>query len=453
MTLVGGMAYASVQRCRGSNASARTLMREAMAPVRAPGILVVPYLFLLPGTGLSCALLLAAPADTVDSAAHYIAGVFALLFCLASPYVLYLCIPSPRNATRSAACTPDRALVGMVGWRRRAYLLVFGDTVWVSSDAHRAFVERYGMVFDALRPAFRHFILGEIAYVLVISALSAWRPALGTPCNIRNGLLCLASGVLLAMHVLGPYISPVENVLAASIAAATFAAVLTMTLSIASEEPDSRWAFIAQCSLEFAGYAAITKAAWDLMRWVHEVLSSGVCSQTRDLAEESDDMQVVDELFDFDIQNASLGPALAGSSMALPLATGTPCSSSSPLPIDPGMAVSSVSLPRCAFPSGTSSGMLHGGEEGPTPPRRPVRVRPSPRGNALYAASSPSMGHTKRHLHSSFALDGEAKAGRGRQGQPHASRTDSPSPRARLSHREWNRAPSLQDGSMSRCLT
>ncbi|KAJ9467649.1 hypothetical protein DIPPA_07914 [Diplonema papillatum] len=254
---------------------------EALGHVQSPGVLFVPYLFLLQGTSLVAARLLFFPKSTGPI---MLAGAVVLAACVASPILVYQFVvrvipatvkyvPDPKVAGSStdfaywiqAGFAENGGVRAFSGWKRTAYLFVFGDSVAVTVG-ESWFAERWSHVCDPYRPNCAVFACLEAGQMIVISLLSGWRPSVGAKCNARNFILCAM--LLLyaaALVIIRPFNAALDNLLASAVAVVMFFSMLFMALGIAVEAPAEGVLFTAATDMLLATAAiAITKAVWDV---------------------------------------------------------------------------------------------------------------------------------------------------------------------------------------------
>ncbi|KAJ9467647.1 hypothetical protein DIPPA_07922 [Diplonema papillatum] len=259
---------------------------EALGSVQSPGVLFVPYLFLLQGTSLVAARLLFFPKST---GLAVFAGATVLAACVASPVLVYHFVvrqiparvkymPDPRvtlaydefagaiatsPAPQPLRHDPSKLLTG---WKYTVYRFVFGDAVAVSVDETSFFAERWSHVCDPYRPKCAVFGCLEAGQMIAISLLSAWRPSSTSECNARNLILCLMLLAYVAsLLFFWPFNANMDNLLASLVAFMMFASMLSMAFGIAVEaDPESILFSGAGYVLIATAFLAFIKAIWDV---------------------------------------------------------------------------------------------------------------------------------------------------------------------------------------------
>ena len=215
---------------------------RALGNCRTPGMIFIPFMFILPGTSLVAAKL-GLPPTFSDFAASY--ALFLLIACVLSPFVVWGLVC--RNLTKRATTLPDPALhVGSMdgekdvktytGFKRTLYLFAFGDRIWVSQGEDSYFVEQYGVVFESYKEGRTWWVIVECAIMVAIGVLSIWQPGSPGECNTRNGIFTAVFGLFfILLLVVRPYLSLFDAVMMGLIAGLMFVAVLLMTIGIGGE--------------------------------------------------------------------------------------------------------------------------------------------------------------------------------------------------------------------------
>ena len=243
---------------------------KALGGARAPGVVYLVHIFLLQGTSLVAAQVCFAPA-------RYDAGVIVLSWvllvaCVASPvavyYVVLRRVPLKSVVMQDPAIYGDPA-TGKPGKRQDSgwYKFFFGTAIWVSDTGY--FSEKYGAVFENLRGGCLWYVTAESLVILCLSLLSAFKPASLAACNIRNfTIVFLLLAFFVACLVKRPFISPMDNLIAAILSFLMAVAVLTMAVAIAAEAEKDMWLYIiAKWSLFLSAQLMIAKAVWDLFQY------------------------------------------------------------------------------------------------------------------------------------------------------------------------------------------
>ncbi|KAJ9453935.1 hypothetical protein DIPPA_31671 [Diplonema papillatum] len=263
---------------------------EAQGSVQSPGVLSLPYLFLLQGTSFVAAQLLFFPKST---AFCVLGGGTVLAACVASPILLYYYVvrqipvdvtyvPDPRVTIASTACATtngsessdeDEDIKKLTGWKRRVYLFVFGDTVAVSIVESSFYAERWSHICDSYRPKYAVFACLEAGHMIVISLLSAWRPSGSGECNARNFILCLVLfAFAAALLYYRPLKAPMDNLLASTVSVLVFVSMLCMSAGVAAEAAAENVLFSgAAYGLLVTAAIAFLKGIWDVGLYLYDL--------------------------------------------------------------------------------------------------------------------------------------------------------------------------------------
>ena len=261
---------------------------RSLGLARFPGVLYVPYLFLLQGTSL-------VSTQVVFDASRHSGGVvvFAavvLAACLASPAALYFFVL--RKVTLNAELFPDPAIYGNPGTDEKGpransllYKFAFGRDIWVSRDSY--FSERYGICFENLRPGCLWYIVAELLCVLLLSLLSGWKPTTKTACSTRNfSIAAMLTAFFLAAAIKRPFIAPMDNFVAIVMSCAMALAVIGMSIAIHAEMPkESHLYSVCLMFLLAAALLIMLKCIWDFVLYAMDVCIARR-SGARDLARE-----------------------------------------------------------------------------------------------------------------------------------------------------------------------
>ncbi|KAJ9444575.1 hypothetical protein DIPPA_35377 [Diplonema papillatum] len=220
----------------------------ALALMSSPGTLTIPFVLLLPGTGVA-GMFLTLHAENLFVKAL---GAAVCVLCVLTPLlthrlivrkipgkVLYVKDPflhpedsyAQEHLLASAEAEALFAAPAMRGWRRRLYIFVFGDLIALDRDEHAVFSRKYGAFCDKYRPGCANSRCWETANVVSISMLSAWQGASPMECTVRNGLMCL-SLLLLALYFAArtPFSAPSSTLLSFAAAATTILSVVLSTI-------------------------------------------------------------------------------------------------------------------------------------------------------------------------------------------------------------------------------
>eukprot|EP01062_Namystynia_karyoxenos_P029974 TRINITY_DN22444_c0_g1_i1.p1 TRINITY_DN22444_c0_g1~~TRINITY_DN22444_c0_g1_i1.p1 ORF type:complete len:1079 (+),score=196.95 TRINITY_DN22444_c0_g1_i1:71-3238(+) len=277
---------------------------EALGRARAPGLCYVPVNFLMPGEAL-CAAHLAFFSDQAplvagiigvvvicgSSAAPFllwsffsdqaplvagIIGVVVICGSSAAPFLLWSFFLKPARLKKLVYTVPDERLATegqLSGWRRRLYIFVFGDRVWVNSHkaAPRHFVQRYGVVFEGYRECMQQYACFEMALSVAVSLLASWKPQHpGGQCNTRNFLIVFSLAAFTAGVCLQrPFKALGDNALMGVNAMTVTTAVILIEISLAMEysqlDGPAHTLLMASCFL------LTFKAGYDLLLYALEM--------------------------------------------------------------------------------------------------------------------------------------------------------------------------------------
>ena len=273
---------------------------QALGNVRTPGMLFIPFMFVLPGTSLVSARL-ALPPDFSDGFGVY--GLFLMIGCLVSPLFVYFFVC--RNLSLGATTVPDPRLNDYTnmsntnlmeeptvpvkqytGAKRILYKIAFGERVWVSVGEDSYFVEQYGVVFESYKEGRTWWVIIEVSTIICVGLLSSWHPSSPQECNSRNGIFTALFGVFfLLLLFIRPYASMFDAVLMGAVAGLMFVAVLMMTIGIANEVPATSALYVmAGVLLLVTTILTFIKAAFDIVAYGTDIWvgrKSGAREMTR----------------------------------------------------------------------------------------------------------------------------------------------------------------------------
>eukprot|EP01063_Lacrimia_lanifica_P030787 TRINITY_DN4964_c0_g3_i1.p1 TRINITY_DN4964_c0_g3~~TRINITY_DN4964_c0_g3_i1.p1 ORF type:complete len:535 (+),score=140.97 TRINITY_DN4964_c0_g3_i1:215-1606(+) len=255
----------------------RASMAAALGMLKMPGILIIPAMFLWPGTALAGASMLFFPGKTGGWAAL---GAVVMITNVAALWVLYRVVI--RRVPVDARDEPDPRLFAdaadpgapapLAGWKRALYRLAFGDDIWVTQGTGY-FADMYGLVFDCYQPGCAWALLLEIAVTLCVAFLSAWKPRHGMPCNLRNSIITvLFSALFVVAAGVRPFNSLLDNVVMAVVQLMTAIAMAAMTAGIAWEADPASAAFaVAAFCLFWSAMVVMAKGVWDAVVYMVDV--------------------------------------------------------------------------------------------------------------------------------------------------------------------------------------
>ena len=219
---------------------------QAAGNVKCPGLTYIPFIFLFQGVSLAASSLAFFP-DRADALCGFVGWAY-FLACLSAPFLLYyyllrkavfkaVPVNDPRLVkSEKLVSNGEKSLPILKGWKRVAYTCAFGEKIWItdSDDRNNYFVERYGVVFESYRGGMQYFALAEMITMLGLSVFSAWKPGSDTACHVRNSLICLLLLLFfLAVLLLRPYMSALDNLVSALMAFMMMTAIMLVSLAIA----------------------------------------------------------------------------------------------------------------------------------------------------------------------------------------------------------------------------
>eukprot|EP01063_Lacrimia_lanifica_P041022 TRINITY_DN9470_c1_g2_i4.p1 TRINITY_DN9470_c1_g2~~TRINITY_DN9470_c1_g2_i4.p1 ORF type:complete len:440 (+),score=127.00 TRINITY_DN9470_c1_g2_i4:1579-2898(+) len=249
----------------------------ALAQTKVPGVLIVPLMFLWPGTALSGARLLFFPSVT---GGWMWLGALVMLCGPAGLGLIYWKVlrrvPELAEEVVDTRLYPDPAMAEapamLAGWKRVFYRFAFGDNIWVSKGAGY-FADKYGMMFDSFKAGCTWVLLLQIGVNLALAFLSAWKPPGGTTCTVRNAII---STIFVAYFFVvawtRPFNANLDNAVEILVAAMTATALVAMTVGIAFElPPGSASNSVAALCLYHSAVLVIAKGVWDVMVYIADV--------------------------------------------------------------------------------------------------------------------------------------------------------------------------------------
>eukprot|EP01064_Diplonema_japonicum_P036969 TRINITY_DN851_c1_g1_i4.p1 TRINITY_DN851_c1_g1~~TRINITY_DN851_c1_g1_i4.p1 ORF type:complete len:571 (+),score=123.71 TRINITY_DN851_c1_g1_i4:1623-3335(+) len=299
LTLLAGLA-ACLKFCKGL-----PTWGAALGAVKAPGLIFIPFLFLVQGTSLISARVAFFPGNGLGTFEVGLAWV-VLIICITSPGVLYAGV---LRRVHTEACMipdarlhPDDPLVkrlcatsgapkvnAYTGVTAVLYKLAFGDRIWVSSDAGSFFADMYGGAFDSFKPgAVVWFPCLEIMVMVILSMLAAWRPTKGMACDTRNIFICcLFAGFFFTIVIKRPYLSVFDNFVAVLLSFCMFLSVLLMTTGLWMHLDSESFPFLSSAYILLStAYVVFFKAVWDMVFYFIDIYI-GRRQSARTLARES----------------------------------------------------------------------------------------------------------------------------------------------------------------------
>eukprot|EP01065_Artemidia_motanka_P012955 TRINITY_DN17135_c0_g1_i1.p1 TRINITY_DN17135_c0_g1~~TRINITY_DN17135_c0_g1_i1.p1 ORF type:complete len:1217 (+),score=181.29 TRINITY_DN17135_c0_g1_i1:54-3704(+) len=245
--------------------------RVALANARFPSLGFLPYFFLTQGTALAASNCTFFPDRAPPAVAAL--GAATLTVVAAVPFYLWRTLLW-RNLR---AVTIDDPWLHPNGVRRRissalwrAYILLHGRKVWVSTRGH--YVERYGFVFEQYVMDRTWWLLPELYVMVALSVFAAWRTDVPAQCHARNVLVTLLLGAYFsAMVYFRPYTSPLEGMFQLALALANFVSVLLMStaLMIGSGRTSTAFLSIAAVFLLFSAMLQVLTFCVEMLGYIH----------------------------------------------------------------------------------------------------------------------------------------------------------------------------------------
>ena len=232
------------------------------------GIMVIPSLFLLPGTLLSSVHVVFT--GGIANPPQLLVGVLGTIVSLCLPLVLWERIL--KEDAFHATTVPDTTVP------TRLSRILFGNRAWVSLHSDTQFVSKYRVCFETYREEKRWFVLVEIGVIVGLAVLSVWKPT-ASSCIVRNlFIVCLSCAYCGVVVVWGPHLMPIDNVISALNAIALAVAVSLMTATLAHLSEDSMHSRLQDYSLpntllEVSAYCVAAKALCDAAVYVRAGMS------------------------------------------------------------------------------------------------------------------------------------------------------------------------------------
>ena len=245
-----------------------------LGALHSPGIIFIPFMFLLQGTCLVAAKMGLPPDGSFTS----VYSSLILVVCCACPFAVYWVVI--RKVKQKAYMIPDPMLFPQEGLPRYSgeklalYKFVFGERIWVSNGHTGYFTEKYGVVFESYKETTTWWCVLEIATICLVGLLSRWKPGGEGECNVRNLLFCFVFGAFFAaLCFYRPYVSKMDNTLMGAIAGGLFLAVVLMTFAIIGKASTGGVAYsIAAVLLLATAVLTLMKACADICWYIADML-------------------------------------------------------------------------------------------------------------------------------------------------------------------------------------
>eukprot|EP01063_Lacrimia_lanifica_P014660 TRINITY_DN2121_c0_g1_i1.p1 TRINITY_DN2121_c0_g1~~TRINITY_DN2121_c0_g1_i1.p1 ORF type:complete len:1639 (+),score=204.65 TRINITY_DN2121_c0_g1_i1:54-4970(+) len=223
-----------------------------------PGVLYIPYAFVLQGTSLASSRLLFNPTRSGGFAALGAAVLIAAAVCI--PILVWKMVvrrvaeeargvDDPRMASGDDAAVDDdeeepegsvggaHDIAPLTGAKRKLYGFVFGKEILVSTRGESYFCEHYGVVFDSMYCRYAWVTSMELITIVLLSFFANWATSNFTACCIRNFIITLILAAFFALLAyLRPFIAPMDNLLSIGLAGVTFLATFVLSLALAVRE-------------------------------------------------------------------------------------------------------------------------------------------------------------------------------------------------------------------------
>eukprot|EP01063_Lacrimia_lanifica_P025810 TRINITY_DN3379_c0_g3_i1.p1 TRINITY_DN3379_c0_g3~~TRINITY_DN3379_c0_g3_i1.p1 ORF type:complete len:386 (+),score=92.85 TRINITY_DN3379_c0_g3_i1:63-1160(+) len=255
----------------------------ARCVVSIPGVVYLPFLYVLQGTAFAGAHVLF---YNHGHTGLHVLGAVVVAAVVASPAAMYYallrrvpeCAEAVRDPRLQAPGDEDPAFPELrvkEGLGRGVYQACFGEDILVSVSEKWWVAEHYGVVFDRLRVDKAWFVVAEMAKAVALGLLATWAPPTPTLCDVRNFTLLailLMHLVLLLWH--RPYLAIATNVVNIVVATAVSASMAAVVLGMAlRHEPDDGSMRAGAILLWLATALVQVKIAWDLVTRGYDIAS------------------------------------------------------------------------------------------------------------------------------------------------------------------------------------
>eukprot|EP01063_Lacrimia_lanifica_P025807 TRINITY_DN3379_c0_g1_i5.p1 TRINITY_DN3379_c0_g1~~TRINITY_DN3379_c0_g1_i5.p1 ORF type:complete len:516 (+),score=129.67 TRINITY_DN3379_c0_g1_i5:63-1550(+) len=255
----------------------------ARCVVSIPGVVYLPFLYVLQGTAFAGAHVLF---YNHGHTGLHVLGAVVVAAVVASPAAMYYallrrvpeCAEAVRDPRLQAPGDEDPAFPELrvkEGLGRGVYQACFGEDILVSVSEKWWVAEHYGVVFDRLRVDKAWFVGVEMARAVVLGLLSTWTPSSLPACDVRNFTLfavLLTHLALLLWH--RPYIAALTNVVNVVVAVAVAASMGAVVVGMALRHGPEDGAMQNGASLLWVATVCVqAKIVWDLGTRGYDIVS------------------------------------------------------------------------------------------------------------------------------------------------------------------------------------
>ncbi len=179
-----------------------------------PGILIVPFAFLLqPTVSASTALLFHVSEE--ESAADVVIGIGSLVLIISIIAGMGFVFSSRRFGSVKVPVDENEEIVHQ-GWKRtllRAVVWCFADKdEWTDVERHSGFTQRFGKIFEPCRSGMHGFVVFELINSGICGVLGGVMPSTASGCiGVLISLLTVCAVYLLALVVCRPYATRIDQ--------------------------------------------------------------------------------------------------------------------------------------------------------------------------------------------------------------------------------------------------
>eukprot|EP01063_Lacrimia_lanifica_P029361 TRINITY_DN4465_c0_g3_i2.p1 TRINITY_DN4465_c0_g3~~TRINITY_DN4465_c0_g3_i2.p1 ORF type:complete len:562 (+),score=122.64 TRINITY_DN4465_c0_g3_i2:3-1688(+) len=238
LLVCSGIAWCVYRRISGTpvappRPAQRIDMRFAMMKARF-GWLLMPVGFVYAGAAIGSSTTVV---YATGVAVKVPAALLFVCFCLGLPGY---CAATAWQTAEYAAYTTTAW--GELSWVRRIF---WGTGAWAAREDKRGSLSwclLHRLVFDPYKPTYRCFMAVQLAVLLVMSSVAAYRPTTRDGCYGKTYAMAVTMG-LFALFIWGarPYIAPSDNLLEGLIAAVQTVMLGMMLKAMGSDNPTQHW--------------------------------------------------------------------------------------------------------------------------------------------------------------------------------------------------------------------
>eukprot|EP01059_Diplonema_ambulator_P004516 TRINITY_DN14233_c0_g1_i1.p1 TRINITY_DN14233_c0_g1~~TRINITY_DN14233_c0_g1_i1.p1 ORF type:complete len:523 (+),score=53.98 TRINITY_DN14233_c0_g1_i1:75-1571(+) len=226
---------------------------ESLAILRLPSLNTMTYAFLLPGLALACGRVIFDPHRC--AAWEILVAVSGLLFVVAAQVWCWWWL---RVVEDEAELVPLESMLPMRNF-------VMGKEDWENVERDSAFVEQYGLLFDAYKGKYAKFIMVEQGMTIVVSLLASPESTNETFCSARNWAMVVSMFIFLSILIITkPFLSPLCNTLMILSSLLQFIGLLSMSIGFERGVSNSLWMYdLADLTLAISAFSGLVKTAYD----------------------------------------------------------------------------------------------------------------------------------------------------------------------------------------------